>query len=74
MLSVVEGVGETMVVPLNTLTVSSIAYAPSSAIVTASGTRRSDGASVIVRFSPSNPAGVEIVPTSEIASSIAAIR
>lgn len=73
-LSVINGVEETLVVPLNTLSVSSLAYAPTSAIVTVMGTRRSDGASVIVRFSPSNPAGVEIVPTSEIASSIAAIR
>jgi len=71
---VINGVEETLVVPLNTLSVSSLAYAPTSAIVTVMGTRRSDGASVIVRFSPSNPAGVEIVPTSEIASSIAAIR
>ncbi len=73
-LSVINGVGETLVVPLNTLVVSSIAYAPSSAIATVTGTRRSDGASVIARFSPSNPSDVEIVTTSETASSIAAIR
>ena len=73
-LSVLSGSSETLVVAPGTITVIALAYAEGTGVVTATGTRSSDGAAVIARFDPANPGGVVITRAGAVPGAIAAVR